>query len=143
MTARLQASQVIDRPVAQVFHFYADEHVRNHPRWDPDIHLEKEVDAPLAVGSRIRRRNARSGKPVEGSMEVTGFDRDKSMGMLIHDGSAEMRGLATFEALGPGQTRITVSLELPGLDESADTSFLAGRLQGSLDKVKRLIESEL
>lgn len=37
MPVQLQVSQVIDRPVARVFHFIAREHVRNHPRWDPDI----------------------------------------------------------------------------------------------------------
>ena len=142
MAARIQASQLIDRPVAQVFHFYADEHVRNHTRWDPDIRLEQEVDGPLAVGSRIRRRNTRSGTPVDGSMQVVEFERDRAIGMLIHDGPAEMRGRATFESVSPNQTRMTVIVEIPGMDESADTSFIAGRLQRSADTIKQLIEAE-
>ena len=39
MALQLESSQVIDRAVDKVFHFYAVEHVRNHPRWDPDIEL--------------------------------------------------------------------------------------------------------
>jgi hypothetical protein len=40
MTVQLQVSQVFDRPVAGVFNFLARDHVRNHPRWDPDMQLE-------------------------------------------------------------------------------------------------------
>ncbi len=32
MPVRIQVSQVIDRPLAEVFHFYAHDHARNHPR---------------------------------------------------------------------------------------------------------------
>src|SRR4030066_1952457 len=99
MSAHFQYSQVIDRPVAEVFHFYADEHVRNHPRWDPDIELEQISDGPIGVGTILRRRNSRSGTPVEGTMEVVEFEPNRALGMIIHDGSAEMRGRTTFEAL--------------------------------------------
>ncbi len=53
MTAHFQHSQVIDRPIADVFHFFAHEHVRNHPRWDPDIKLKQVSDGPIAVGTII------------------------------------------------------------------------------------------
>lgn len=143
MTATVQASQVIDRPVATVFHFYSDEHVQNHPRWDPDIYLEKEVDAPLAVGSRLRRRNSRSGTPVEGSMQVVEFERDRAIAMLIQDGPVAMNGRATFEALGPEKTLLSVTIDIPSRDPSADMSFLNGRLQRTLENIKQLVESEL
>jgi hypothetical protein len=69
MSVQLQVSQLIDRPVDKVFHFFAHEHVRNHPRWDPDIELEQISDGPIGVGTMIRRRNTHSGTPVEGTME--------------------------------------------------------------------------
>ena len=37
---RLDVSEVIDRPPADVFRFYAVNHVQNHPRWDLDMELE-------------------------------------------------------------------------------------------------------
>jgi hypothetical protein len=55
MSLRVQVSEVIDRPVAEVFHFYAREHVRNHPRWDPDMQLEQVSDGPIGVGTIIRK----------------------------------------------------------------------------------------
>lgn len=47
---RLEVSEVVDRPVATVFRFYAYDHVRNHPRWDPDMELGKVSDGPIGVG---------------------------------------------------------------------------------------------
>lgn len=141
MSVRLQVSQVIDRPVAKVFHFYADEHVRNHPRWDPDMELEQMSDGPIGVGTLIRRRNRRSGTLVEGTMEVVEFERDRAMGMIIHDGPVEMRGRATFEAIAGDRTTITTSVDIPGMDESMG-SFLASRLERSHQTMKHLIESE-
>lgn len=142
MSVRIQASQVVGRPISQVFQFYAVEHVRNHPRWDPDIELEMITEGPMALGSRIRRINKRSGAPVEGSMEVVEFEPDRAMGMLILDGPMEMRGRTSFDALGPDQTRVIVTVEIPSMPGSTDTGFLTGRVQRSLHLMKQLIESE-
>ena len=143
MSVRLQVSQVIDRPVAKVFHFLAREHVRNHPRWDPDIELEQVSEGPIGVGTVIRRRNSRSGTPVEGTMEVVEFEPNRVFGTVIHDGPVEMRGRTTFEPEGDDQTTITIIVDLPGMDESMDKSFLTSRMERSVQNMKRLIESEV
>jgi len=143
MSVQLQVSQVIDRPVAKVFRFYAYEHVRNHPRWDPDMELEQVSDGPIGVGTVIHRRNSRSGTPVEGTMEVVEFEPNRAVGMVIHDGPVEMRGRATFEAVSDNQTIITTMVELPDMDESMDKSFLTSRLERSHRNMKQLIESEV
>jgi len=143
MSVQFQVSQVIDRPVAKVFQFYAVEHVRNHPRWDPDIELWAVSDGPIGVGTVIRRRNSRSGTPVEGTMEVVEFEPNCAMGTIVHDGPVEMRGRATFEAVSDDRTIITTTVEIPGMDESTDKSFLTSRLERSQRNMKQLIESEV
>lgn len=143
MPVQIQVSEVIDRPVEKVFEFYARQHVRNHPRWDPDIQLEQISEGPIQVGTLIRRRNSRSGTPVEGTMEVVEFEPNRAFGMLIHDGPVEMRGRATFDAINDHQTRLTTFIDLPGMDDSMDTSFLISRLERSGQIRKQLIESEL
>ncbi|MGE5250121.1 MAG: SRPBCC family protein [Bacteroidota bacterium] len=142
MTARFKASTVIDRPVATVFHFYADEHIRNHPRWDPDIELWPASDGPMGVGTMIRRRNSRSGTSVDGTMEVIEYERDRTFALVIRDGPVEMRGRTLFEADGEDRTIITTVVELPGMDDSMDTGFLTSRLERSGQHIKQLIESE-
>jgi hypothetical protein len=63
--------------------------------------------------------------------------------MLVHDGPAEMRGRTTFEALNDHQTSLTIFLEIPGMDDSMDQSFLLSRLEQSGEIRKRLMEAEI
>ena len=129
MALQFESSQVIDRPIDKVFHFFAVEHVHNHPRWDPDIELSLDFDAPIDVGTIIHRRNKRSGAPVEGTMEVVEFEPNRVFATDIHDGPAFMHGRVTFEAINENQTRITTMIDIPWMDETADKSFLNSRLE--------------
>jgi hypothetical protein len=143
MALQLQSSQVIDRSVDKVFHFYAVDHVRNHPRWDSDIELWLDSDSPIGVGTIIHRRNKRSGTPVEGTMEVVEFEPNRVIAMVIHDGPAEMHGRTTFEAISDNKTEITLIIDIPGMDASTDKTFLNSRLERSAQIRKQLIESEI
>jgi hypothetical protein len=138
---RIEVSEVIDRPVAEAFRFYADEHVRNHPRWDPDIELERTSDDPIGVGTIIRRRNSRSGTPVEGTMEVVEYDQGRSFGVVIHDGPVETRGRATFEAEGSDRTGLTITADMPDMDDSIRT-MITSLMERSVRNIKQLVESE-
>jgi hypothetical protein len=142
MSVQLQVSESIDRPVANVFHFFSEEHVRNHPRWDPFMRLEQVSDGPIGVGTIIKRINSRSGIPVEGTMEVVEFEPNRAIGMMIHDGPVEMRGRTTFEAVSDGQTTLTINVEIPSMDKSMG-SMMRGAIQKSLQNIKQLIESEV
>jgi hypothetical protein len=143
MALQFESSQVIDRPIDKVFHFYAVEHVRNHPRWDSDIELWLDNDAPLAIGTVIRRRNKRSGKVVEGTMKVIEYETNRVMAMEIHDGPAVMYGRTTFEALNENQTRLTTIIDIPWMDEYADKTFLNSRLEHAAQLRKQMMESEI
>ncbi len=137
---RFQFSVLVDRPISDVFAWYADDHVRNHPRWDPDIELEKMTDGPIGLGTLIRRRNVRYGTPLEGTMEVVEYEPDKALGMVIREGGFEIPGRAIFEAVGPNQTSITISAEMP---DSIDEGLISNRIQRSAENIKQLIESDL
>lgn len=141
MAVKVDLSEEIERPVAVVFRWYADDHVRNHPRWDPNIELWLDSDAPIGLGTIIRRRNSRSGTPVEGMMKVVEYRPNQVMGVITHDGPIEIRGRATFESLEPGLTRLTVRADIPGLDTSVQTPMTEA-VKGSLRKIKELIERE-
>ena len=142
MSVNIQVSEVIDRSVTEVFRFYALEHVRNHPRWDPFMQLEQVTDGPIGVGSIIKRINSRSGRPVEGTMEVVEFEPDRAIGMITHDGPVEIHGRATFEAVGEDQTILTMHVEIPGMDESM-AGMMTSAMQKTLENIKQLVESEI
>ena len=143
MALQFESTQVIDRSIDKVFHFYAVEHVRNHPRWDSDIELWLDSDDPIGVGTIIQRRNKRNGTPVEGTMEVVEFEPNRVLAMVIHDGPAEMRGRTTFEALNDNQTRITTIINIPWMDENTDKTFMNSRLEHAAQIRRHLMESEI
>ena len=142
MPVSVQVSEVIHRPVAEVFHFYAHEHVRNHPRWDPDMQLEQVSEGPIGVGTIIHRINTHSGTPVEGTMEIVELEPNRGMGVMIHDGPSETRGRVTFKAEGQGRTALTISAEFADLDESME-SMITSLVERSARNIKQLIESEV
>jgi hypothetical protein len=55
----LEVTTTVARPVSVVWDFDAAHHVKNRPRWDPDLRLEKINDGPIGLGTVIRRRNTR------------------------------------------------------------------------------------
>lgn len=138
---KVEASGVVERPVGAVFAFCARDHVKNHPRWDPDMELEQESEGAIGVGTVIRRRNSHSGTPVEGTMEITEFEPDRTMGGVIREGPRESHGRMTFDVEGPERTRVTLSAEIPGMDESA-AGMIRPLMERSVNNIKRLIESE-
>lgn len=138
MAISVEVSEVIERPVSRVFAFYADNHVQNHPRWDPDIELWLDLDQPLEVGTVIHRRNSRSGTPVEGTIEVVEFERDHAFGVLIKDGPMEIPGRATFEPLGSSSTKLIVTADFP-VDDSME-EMLSTAMKRSVTNIKRMME---
>lgn len=142
MSIFVEVSQVIDRPVEDVFRIHATEHVHNHPRWDPKMQLEQLTDGPLGVGTRIKRINSHSGEPVEGTMEVVEFEPNKLFAMVIHDGPVEINAMAVYEATGSDQTKYTLKTEFFGVDESVDKNTLTSRMEAAIQNHKRFFESE-
>lgn len=138
---KLELSEEIDRPVAVVFKFYAEDHVQNHPRWDPNVELWLDSDAPIGVGTVIRRRSSHSGAPVDGTMEVVEYEPNQAIGVLTHDGPMEIRGRATFESMSTERTKLSFTVDIPGLDDSMQ-SPMTEAVTGSLRKIKELIEAE-
>lgn len=141
MAVQIELSEEIQRPVDVVFRWVADDHVRNHPRWDPYIELWLDSDAPIGLGTVIRRRNRRSGTPVDGTMEIVEYQPNQVMGMLTRDGPIEIRGRAIFEPLRPRSTKLTLTAEIPTLDESMRAPMTEA-VKGSLHKMRELIEGE-
>ena len=109
----IRVSTVIDRPVAGVWRWYAVEHVRNHPRWDPDMELDQISEGAIGLGTRIRRRNRHFGEPIVGEMEIVEWEPEHVMGARIHDANGDTTGRVTFESLGPSMTRLTIEAGFP------------------------------
>jgi hypothetical protein len=135
---KLVVSESIDRPPADVFRFVATDHVKNHPRWDPQMSLVQETPGPIGVGTRIRRSRSGGETPVEGKMEITEFDPDRSMGAVIRDSSMELRSLMTLEPEGEAGSRLTFTVE----SDDAPLDMMEEPIKGSLRRIKEMVEGE-
>lgn len=138
----IAATARIDRPVADVWRWYAVDHERNHPRWDPDMKLEQVTPEHIGLGTRIRRRNTRWGTPIEGEMEITEWVPERVLGTHIQDANMEIDGRATFERVSPGETLLTITIDVPGLDASK-ADVMRERMKRTADTIKSLVESEV
>ena len=59
---RVRASEIINRPSADVFRFVATDHFENHPKWDPSI-VEIEQTSVRRRARDCQRVNEMDGKP--------------------------------------------------------------------------------
>jgi uncharacterized protein YndB with AHSA1/START domain len=134
---KLELSQVIDRPPAEVFRFIATNHVQNHPRWDPKMELRQLTEGPIGVGTVIHRRHTHTGAPVEGTMEIVEFSPPHAFGMVIRDGTVEMHSRMTFEPHDQNSTRITGTLDVPSMTDPMDPA----PIEQSMRRMKELIEA--
>lgn len=137
----IEVTTVVDRPVATVWDFFAVHHVENHPRWDPDIKLEKISDGPLGVGTVIKRWNTRYETPTVGTMEVVEFEPKQVMGTKIQDGPIETNGRVTFAAQDGNRTQLTIWAQWQEMEDSM-ADKIRPLMQRSGKNIKELIESE-
>jgi hypothetical protein len=135
---QVEMSQEFDRPPGVVFRFLVVDHIANHPRWDPQMELWPITEGPIGLGSIIGRRQSRGEVPTEGTMEVTEFEPDRSVGWLVKDGPFAIRSSLSFGELDGDRTRMTIRTELPDAVKAFDPSFM----ERSLRNMKALIESE-
>jgi hypothetical protein len=74
-------------------------------------------------------------------MEVGEYEPSRAIGMLTHDGPMEIRGRATVESVEPELIKLTITADIPGLDDSMQ-SPMTDAIRGSLRTIKELIEAE-
>jgi Polyketide cyclase / dehydrase and lipid transport len=109
---RLPASQVIERPPAEVFRFVATDHFQNHPKWDPAVASIIETSpGPIGVGTTARLVRTDRGRRVEGSMEVTEYQPVSSFTEVSRFGPFTLHARATFEPVAPASTRLELVID--------------------------------
>jgi Polyketide cyclase / dehydrase and lipid transport len=109
---RLAASQVIERPPAEVFRFVATEHFQNHPKWDPAVtSITKTSPGPMGVGTTARLVRTDRGRRVEGSMEVTEYQPVSRFTEVSRFGPFTLHARATLEPVAPASTRLELVID--------------------------------
>jgi predicted ester cyclase len=92
----------------------------------------------MGLGTRIRRRNTRWGTPDDGEMTVVKFEPERAIAFSVQDANIEMHGRATFEATEPERTKLTVTTDIPRLDDPAANELIT---KGMGLRARRLLRS--
>jgi hypothetical protein len=109
---RLAASQVIERPPAEVFRFVATEHFQNHPKWDPAVtSITKTSPGPIGVGTTARLVRTDRGRRVAGSMEVTEYEPVRSFTVVSRFGPFRLHARATLAPVAPVSTKLELVID--------------------------------
>ncbi len=142
---RVQHSELIRRPIAEVFDFVTDLH--NETQWQPEI-LSVTLDGPLAEGSTFRERRVTFGRRFDWRFRVTRLERAgdrRQISIETITGACPYRGSRVFTAV-PGGTRVHESgeLTLPAWMRAFDPAlaYMSRRpLQTAYARLKRLLEA--
>jgi hypothetical protein len=109
---RLAASQVIERPPAEVFRFVATDHFQNHPTWDPAVTaITQTSPGPMGVGTTARLVRTDRGRRIEGSMEVTEYQPVRSFAEVSRFGPFTLHARATLAPVAPASTRLELVID--------------------------------
>ena len=133
----------INRPLAEVFAFFAD--AENDPQWRPAV-TEIRRDGPLGNGARYHQRVAGpGGRPVAADVEVTGYEPNSAVAFQVIAGPVRPQGSYRFEPTATG-TAVTFSLaaELSGIKKllmSKPVQKSMDAEMANLDRAKQVLES--
>jgi Polyketide cyclase / dehydrase and lipid transport len=109
---RLAASQVIERPPAEVFRFVATDHFQNHPRWDPAVAaITQTSPGPMGVGTTARLVRSDRGRRIDATMEVTEYQPARRFTAVSRFGPFRLHARATLTPLAPASTRLELVID--------------------------------
>ena len=101
MASRVHREIVIERPVAEVFDFVADQ--RNEPAYNPAmVGVEKLTDGPIGAGTRFRVTIAARRRPMDMLLETTEYERPTRLASTTSMAGARIDGTLTFEPAAVG-----------------------------------------
>ena len=107
--ASFSHSVAIPRPPAEVFSWLLDED--KVPRWTGHLERYERVDGgPLGPGSKVRQILEVSGRTIDVTLEITGYEPPTGAQTRFNTNGIEVVNSYALEAAGGG-TRLTQSVE--------------------------------
>ncbi len=144
--AKFEKSVVINQSLEKTFEFVVN--AENEPLWQTQVQEAKFTsDGPIGVGSTSAQTAHFMGRRIETTGEITEYEQNVHWAWKSTSGPIPGSGRTAFEAVGEGQTKVTISadLELGGFFKVAEplVARSGGRLmESNLANLKDLLEAE-
>jgi len=140
---KVEASIVIQKPVAEVFSYSNDP--ANNTKWQEGL-VESKITSPgpVGVGTQITDVRKFLGRDMDSKLEVTAYEPNKRISLKTISGPIKFEITQTYEPAGGG-TKLTMTGEgEPGglfkLAEGAVKKQFETQLQGDLGRLKVVME---
>jgi uncharacterized protein YndB with AHSA1/START domain len=133
----------IDRPVEEVFRYFAD--VARIPEWNSMVEELTPSELPIRVGSTAKIRMRLLGRIIEATQEVIGFEPNRKL-VVRTPAPIAVTDTIAFESLGAGRTRLTYGStgKVDGFFKLADpivARVAKKQLTAQLETLKELLEA--
>ena len=141
---KVEVSEIIRRPVEEVFAFVTDHH--NDVRWqDGLLEVRLTPDGPVGVGTQVHEVRKFMGRRIESTGVITEYIPNAKSARKTLEGPAEVAGYMAFEPV-EGGTKVTQYMEMKSsgfmaLAEPLVSSGLRRGLEKNFGDLKDLLES--
>jgi uncharacterized protein YndB with AHSA1/START domain len=145
---RIEAEIVIDRPPEDVFRFTAQEHLANHPRWDPAVGgIEPLSEGALRLGSRFRISRRTGGRDEARTFEVVEWNAPARFTIETRAPGFTLRLMEDCRPHAPGGTLMVLAGEAElGRIRGLLAPLVRGRqergLRDNLVRIKQMLEAD-
>jgi len=143
---RVENSVVINQPIEEVFAFVSN--TENGPLWQTQVQEAKVTsDGPFGVGSTTAQTAHFLGRGIETEGEITEYEQNRKIAWKSTSGPIPGEGQNTFEAVGEGQTKFTLTAELDiggffKLAEPLVARSARRQMEANLDNLKDILEAD-
>lgn len=141
----IEASTIINRPVADVFAFMSN--FENNPKWEKNFVEARRLSAdPIGVGTAFQCVLQVPGQRSESRFEITAYEPNRKIGFRAdRPAQAKPAGSILFESVGDG-TKVTVlpRPEMSGffrLMEPLMAGYIKKQNETHLNNLKQLLEA--
>ena len=142
----ITVSRKIDRPPEDVWRYIAEDHLENHPKWDPGItKLEQKGTGALGVGQKLDLVRKDMGRVIPMELEFTSWDPNRKLGFEVEAKQMHMNASVDLVPEG-GATQLTLSVDAEGKGfAKVMMPLMGGRMRkqmtSSTEYIKKAVES--
>jgi len=143
MARKFVQSEIINRPVAEVFAFLSN--FENNAQWEPSVLEAHQVSSePMQVGTKLSEIRKFMGRQVASNYEVIGYETNRKFAVQSVSGPIQVKASYTFEPTESG-TKITdtAEFEIHGFFKLMAPLFgmmVRNQMESNFRKIKEIFE---
>jgi len=143
MARKFVQSEIINRPVAEVFAFLSN--FENNSQWEPSVLEAHQISPePMQVGTKLSEVRKFMGRQVASNYEVIEYEPNRKFAVQSVSGPMQVKASYTFEPTDSGTKIIdTAEFETRGFFKLMAPLFglmVKNQMKSNFSKIKEILE---